>query len=38
MKNYKGFIIAIKTNYGKNIAFYIPIKFEEIEGWKETDK
>jgi len=36
--SYDEFLIIIKTNYGKNIAFYIPIKFEETKEYKKTGK
>jgi len=36
--SYDEFLIIIKTNKGKNIAFYIPIKFEETKEDKKTDK
>jgi len=36
--SYDEFLIIIKTNYGKNIAYYIPIKFEETKEKKETEK
>ena len=38
MKPNKGFIVAVKTNFGNNIAFYIPSKFQEEKEWKGTDK
>jgi len=36
--SYNEFLIIIKTNKGKKIAYYIPIKFEETKEEKETDK
>ena len=38
MKNYNSFMIAVSTNFGKNIAFYLPCKFEELNYWKYTEK
>ncbi len=29
MKNYKNFIIAVKTSFQKNIVFYVPYKYED---------
>jgi len=29
MKSYKNFIVAVKTNFGKNIAFYFSGKFQD---------
>ena len=31
MQNYNSFIIAIKTNYEKNIAFFIPTQFKQTK-------
>ena len=38
MKNYQGFIVAIKTNFDKYIAYYVPDKFEEAKDGKDTEK
>ncbi len=35
--NYNGFLIILKSNFGKVFAFYIPSKFEETN-YKLTDK
>ncbi len=34
--NYDGFLIIIRSNFGKEFAFYIPHKFEEIKNDKFT--
>ena len=33
MKIYQGFIVAVNTNFGKNIAFYVPYQFEETKNF-----
>lgn len=38
MEKYDTFIVAIKTNFNKVIAFYIPIKFQEEKDWINTYK
>ena len=38
MKTFNSFIFAVKTDFFKNIAFYIPYKFEEEKNWKKTEK
>ena len=35
--NYNGFLIIVRSNFGKEFAFYIPHKFEETQEWKSTD-
>jgi len=36
--SYKEFLIIIKTNHGKNIAYYIPTEFEETKKEKKIEK
>ena len=38
MDIYDSFLVAIKTNFNKEIAFYIPTKFKEEKDWINTYK
>ena len=38
MQTYKSFLVTIKSNYGKKIAYFLPTQFKEIEDTEKTEK
>ena len=36
--NYNGFLIIVRSNFGKEFAFYIPHKIKEVKNCKITNE